>query len=124
MPYNWAEFLDLARFLQGGAGEGYTDQAALRSAVGRAYYAAFNFACVHAEKNLSFSRKRTAEDHLLLRQLLQSRGKGNVASLLDELRLWRNTCDYDDTKPIRLIMGLVKPSIEKAQELIDILREN
>lgn len=123
MPYNWTEFLDLARFLQGGAGEGYTEQAALRSAVGRAYYAAFNYACVHAEDNLSFNRTRTGDDHSLLRQHLQTRGKSEIAALLDDLRLWRNTCDYDDTKPIRLITVLVGPAISKAQELIDKLSE-
>lgn len=118
MPYNWTEFLELARFLQGGAGGVYTEQAAFRSAVGRAYFAAYNHACVHAEGKLSFTRTRKPEDHALLREHLQKRGKTELASLLDELRIMRNTCDYDDTKPIRLITAMVAPAITKAQDVI------
>ena len=119
MPYNWAQLLDLARFLQGGAGTGYTEQAAFRSAVGRAYYAAYNHAAVYAEDNLTFRRTREASDHSRLRQYFQDRGETEIASELDDLRIMRNTCDYDDAKAFRHISEMVAPAITKAQGVID-----
>jgi uncharacterized protein (UPF0332 family) len=121
MPYRWEEFLSLARTLQKEAGTSLPREAAYRSAVSRAYYAAFNYACVYAENHLSFSRTREAEDHRRLRELFIGRGNPTTAALLDDLRKWRNTCDYDDTKPIRLITELVSPAISKADELIKAL---
>lgn len=119
MPYNWAELLHLARFLQKGAGGGYSEQAAFRSAVSRAYFAAYNHACVYAENNLGFQRTQESTDHARLRKLFQAKGNPELASLLDDLRVWRNTSDYDDTKPIRLITAMVAPSITKAQDVIN-----
>lgn len=121
MPYRWEEFLDLARLLQGEAGKSLPHEAALRSAVSRAYYAAFNHACVYAENNLSFRRTLDAEDHARLRAVFTRRGDISTAELLDDLRKWRNTCDYDDTKPIRIITAMVPPALDKAREIISSL---
>jgi uncharacterized protein (UPF0332 family) len=118
MPYNWPQFLELARLLQSEAGRLLPEEAAFRSAVSRAYYAAYNHACVYAEKNFLFTRTREAEDHTRLRDLYRGKGKTGIASGLDDLRQWRNTCDYDDTKAIRLITNLVTPAINEADRLI------
>jgi uncharacterized protein (UPF0332 family) len=123
MPYDWIEFLALARFLQTGAGKTYTEQAALRSAVGRAYYAAFNHACVYAETRNAFTRQRDAGDHERLRQHFQIRGNTEIASQLDDLRRWRNACDYDDTRAFRVIKLMVEPALKKAQEIIESLNQ-
>jgi hypothetical protein len=119
MPYNWVEFLSLARFLQAGAGAEYTEQAAFRSAVGRAYFAAFNYACVYEEAKGVFTRLGDGGDHERLRQHFQLKGETEIASQLDDLRRWRNACDYDDTRASRVITAMVVPAITKAQELID-----
>ncbi len=119
MPYNWIEFLSLARFLQAGAGADYTEQAASRSAVGRAYYAAYNHACVYEEAKGVFTRQGDSGDHERLRQHFRIQGKTDIASELDDLRRWRNTCDYDDTRASRVITAMVAPAITKAQELIN-----
>lgn len=117
MPYHWEEFLHLARFLQTGAST-LPQEAAFRSAVSRAYYAAYNHACVYAENNFSFTRTREAEDHVRLRDLFRGKGKSTIADDLDDLRKWRNTCDYDGTKPIRIITNLVTPAINQADRII------
>lgn len=117
MPYHWEEFLQLARLLQERAST-VPKEAALRSAVSRAYYAAYNHACVYAENNFSFTRTREAEDHTRLRDVFRGQGKPTIADNLDDLRKWRNTCDYDDTKPIRIITNLVTPAITQADKVI------
>ena len=44
MPFNWREYLELARFLAGQAGPGFSQEAAARAAISRAYYAAYGYA--------------------------------------------------------------------------------
>jgi uncharacterized protein (UPF0332 family) len=97
--FNWAEFLELAQALQNLSGERFSDEASNRTAVSRAYYAAFCTARNYAEANLGFTRTATPRDHALLRQHLQSLGGAwsIIAELLQELRVVRNMCDYEDT---------------------------
>lgn len=99
MAFDWREFLALAKTLAGQTGLNYSAEAADRSAVSRAYYAAFCFARNYAEANLGFQRTGRAEDHKLLREYLKRQGKTQLASDLNKLRGWRNTCDYDDEVP-------------------------
>jgi len=95
VSFDWREFLELAKGLAGWPGVNYSAEAARRSAVSRAYYAAFCWARGYAETNLGFRRTGTAEDHRLLRELFKKR-KPLLASTLNRLRGWRNDCDYED----------------------------
>jgi len=99
MPFDWREYLNLAKNLGGLGSTGYSQEAADRSAVSRAYYAAFCWARNYAEQLLDFERSGTAKDHKCLRKCLQQRGKTEIASGLNQLRGWRNVCDYDDQVP-------------------------
>lgn len=99
MPFDWREYLELARELIGRAGSGYSEEAAKRSAVSRAYYAAFCWARNYAEANWGFRRTGGAEDHKRLREHLRRQSRMQLASNLNRLREWRNTCDYDDEVP-------------------------
>lgn len=99
MPFDWKEFLDLARYLQGRAGAGFTQGASSRCAVGRAYFAAYGVAEDHAEREYGFRRTRGATDHRRLRDCFREQGRDDIAGGLDELRAWRNQCDYDDVVP-------------------------
>jgi uncharacterized protein (UPF0332 family) len=98
MPFDWREYLELAKYLAGQGGVGYFSEAAERSAVSRAYYSAFCWVLNYAEANLGFQRTKTADDHKLLREHLQKR-KPKLSSRLNNLRKWRNACDYDDEVP-------------------------
>jgi uncharacterized protein (UPF0332 family) len=127
MGFDWKEYLILAQFLQGNNGIVYSEEAARRAAVSRAYYAAFCFARNYASNKLGFVPTGTGKDHGLLISWYSVFEKTNpalsgISDNLNELRLWRNTCDYDD-KP-RIIMNLnllTKSALDEAREIIDYL---
>jgi len=96
MAFDWREYLELAKELVGQAGSGYSTEAAERSAVSRAYYAAFCYARNYAETFLGFQRVGGPEDHKNLREHFQQSRKTQLASRLNRLRKWRNDCDYED----------------------------
>lgn len=95
MPFDWRDYLRLAKELSNYAETSSLQEAAARSAVSRAYYAAFCWAMDYASKSLGFQRSGTAEEHATLRQLLQQSGQPKTGSRLNNLRRWRNLCDYD-----------------------------
>jgi len=116
MAFDWREFLGLARELTGRTGPGYSTEAADRTAVSRAYYAAFCWARNYAESRLGFRQTGGAQDHTSLRKHLKRQGKPQVASRLNRLRIWRNDCDYDDQVPN--ISSLVKSALKTADKVI------
>lgn len=67
MAFDWREYLELAKELVSQANSGYSAEAAERSAVSRAYYAAFCHARNDAETFLGFQRTGRPEDHQNLR---------------------------------------------------------
>jgi len=116
VPFDWREYLELARELAGLRGSGYSQEAAERSAVSRAYYAAFCWARNYAKKNLGFKPKRDPTDHLRLRDHLQNQGYPELASDLNKLRGWRNACDYKDQ--VSQLREQVSYSIKVAEKVI------
>ena len=96
MRFDWREFLDLAYFLGGERDIRYSQESAYRSAVSRAYYAAFCYARNYARDNEEFTPTGSPEDHRKLREHFRRRKRVNIAACLDELRRWRNDCDYED----------------------------
>jgi uncharacterized protein (UPF0332 family) len=120
VPFDWREYLKLAKELAGLQGSGYSQEAAERSAVSRAYYAAFCWARNYAEKNLAFTPQGTADDHKRLREHLSRRGHKKLASDLNRLRGWRNKCDYDDD--VSNLLQLVSDIIKVAEEVIGLCK--
>ena len=98
--FDWRDYLELARLL--GAGQPGTSvrvrlsEATVRSAVGRAYYAAFGHARSYAAQNLGFVATGTAADHGRLTAHFQANGMVVIARQLSRLRRQRNQCDYDN----------------------------
>jgi uncharacterized protein (UPF0332 family) len=103
MGFNWNEFLNLACHLAGQTSIRYSEEAAKRTSVSRAYYAAFCSARNHAKINQGFKPGQAAEDHRRLREHFKNLGGiwVEVSEHLDDLRKWRNRCDYDD-----IVLGL------------------
>lgn len=116
MTFDWSEFLTLARTLTGT--HGINREAADRSAVSRAYYAAFCSARNYAEARLGFQARHTAEDHGLLREHLARLDNDwpRLAEILDELRKWRNRCDYDDF--VANLQILTNAALQNAEEAV------
>ncbi len=105
MPFDWRAYFKLAKLLIALASgvvarlvlSDVVREACWRTGVSRAYYAAYCYARNHARVRLGFQPRRAADDHAKLREYLgRSKGYIEVADLLNQLRSWRNQCDYDD----------------------------
>lgn len=113
--FDWRDNLELARTLGTGTpGETVAIRASEttdRCAVGRAYYAAFCHARSFAVQHLGFAVTGGAGDYGRLVRHFQNHGHAMLAFHLNQLRQWRNQCDYDDVVP------------NHAQKVHDALRE-
>lgn len=118
MAFDWREFLELARGLAEQASTGYSEEAAKRTSVSRAYYAAFCFARNYAAANQNFKPKGTADDHRLLREHFKKLDEiwDEVSEVLNDLRKWRNQCDYHDQ--VDNLQDLVDNSLKSASIII------
>ncbi|MDP2897307.1 MAG: hypothetical protein Q8Q12_12265 [bacterium] len=117
MAFDWKEYLELSRFLAGETATTPGEQAAHRSAVSRAYYAAFCHARNYARDRHGFSPEDTAKDHSRVRDHFRARGSVELARRLDSLRRWRNDCDYKDT--VVSLPRILVEAIEQAQGILD-----
>ena len=117
MDFDWKEYFNLAKFLTGDKTIVPHPEAKLRSAVSRAYFAAYcysrNFACKFFE--FVQSDKDKVKDHKRLRACLRSNGYKGTARKLDDMRGFRNDCDYDDVVPN--LHPYVKMSLERAEKV-------
>ncbi|EKF49131.1 hypothetical protein H17ap60334_07433 [Thermosipho africanus H17ap60334] len=117
MQFHWDEFLSLAKDLVNFKLQHCSEEAAYRSAISRAYYAAFCYIRDYVIDNLEFNPEKNANVHYLLREHLKKHGKIKVASRLNELRMRRNRCDYDN-EVINNISFIANEAVADAEELI------
>lgn len=120
MPFDWGDFVRLAEELRSRQWQDSLKEALLRSAVSRAYYGAFGTACEYAETYLGFPRSHTGRDHRALIDFLRRQSEEPIAQLsmeLDQLRKWRNQCDYDREVPALEVM--VQNAIDSAKYIIN-----
>jgi hypothetical protein len=99
MTFAWQEYLALAQHLQDqstNSTSGISQEAALRCAVSRAYYAAFCHARNYARDHHGFKLSHGPDDHTRIREHFQRLGHVKIAQDLEQLRRWRNQCDYND----------------------------
>lgn len=88
----------------------------MRSAVSCAYYAAFCHARNYARQALAFVPSYSARDHAAVTLHLITRGRSQAANDLDQLRIWRNCCDYEDGVALLPVVALA--ALSKAREVI------
>jgi hypothetical protein len=90
-----------------------------RTAIGRAYYAAFNFTCnVLAE--LGFPASEGPKAHILAARLLQQSGDHELATtggLLDDLHGVRIKADYHPWNPTVETKESAQAAVETAQDI-------
>lgn len=123
MSFDWHHYLHLAEYLRVGArdaqGELPNIEAAQRSAVSRAYYAAFCLARDYASSELGY-RLAGGADHRQLPQYLKDTHsryhKARLANRLSRLRDWRNKCDYESMVPA--LSKMVESALEMARRAI------
>lgn len=115
MCFDWREYFNLARCLQCKGWFTYSDEAAYRCAVSRAYYAAFCHPRNYARDNHQFTPMRTGKDHKKVRDHFQDRNPP-IATKLSRLQLLRGQCDYDDM--VCNISIILREALAKADEVI------
>jgi len=119
MAFEWSEYLDLAQFLFSNSNNFHqiTRESAYRSAVSRAYYAAFCHSREYARAKYNFIPTGTGKDHKSIRDELKKNGLIRVANKLEVIHQWRKKCDYDnDVNNIDIITQ------EAIKETIDIFQ--
>jgi hypothetical protein len=99
MAFDWKTLLDLARQMEHDAASAKSAEAHYRSAVSRAYFAAFCHARNYAESFLKYQAKQDERDHGSLRAHLKGKRRQGDADRLERLRQWRNEADYLNDLP-------------------------
>jgi hypothetical protein len=96
MPFAWSDLLDLAVHLQKEAANLPSANACFRTALNRAYFAAYGHARSYAIRFLGFPERANADDHGRLRAHLRQKKRARDGARLDDMRLWRNEADYEE----------------------------
>jgi uncharacterized protein (UPF0332 family) len=131
MTFDWKYFLSLAAILiqqteeelTGQIGEAPIQEARLRSAISRAYYAAFCKACNYLQaENPATPIPTTGVHSYVYRQFQESgnRNRQEIAWTLRNLKDDRERADYDD-KPITNLILNARKDAEWAREIISAL---
>ena len=123
MIFDWHEYLDIARFLHQNVDkyDQITQESAYRSAISRAYFAAYCHARNYAQDKFGFIPKENSDDHAGVRKEFIRKGRAfaNIPPILDTLRHWRNECDYQDA--LDNTSEIVQDAIDKSQKIFDSL---
>jgi len=99
VSFDWSEYLNLAQEMAGLAVGPSSQDAKLRSAVSRAYYAAFCKARNHLRDKEGHRIPPSGDAHIYVREQFQNstdRLRRGMGSTLNRLRIDRNKVDYDD----------------------------
>lgn len=119
MVFDWAEYLILAEEL----GLRRDDEAALQSAISRAYYAAFCQARKRLRREGVHIRK-TGKAHTVVWKTYRTAAEERrrlIGMMGDRLRRSRNKADYDDE--IRRLATEVKDALTKARRVLEPLED-
>lgn len=118
MTFNWSEYLNLARELAGKSTNVSSEEAKLRSAISRAYYAAFiqtrNF--LRDRDQITIPREKTHKYVIEQFQNSADEKRRKVGEKLQRLRDFRNQADYNDTFP--KLLGKTEQALGLARRII------
>ena len=121
MPFDWREYLGVSRYLEGKSGDDFSEEAAARAGISRAYYAAHISAKNYAESQWGFLPPRELEtSHKAIRDKFHREGRREVEEKLKELSQWRKMSDYDNE--LRANVSMMHTSaIQRAEEVLNLL---
>jgi hypothetical protein len=119
VQFEWRDFLSVASFLNREVEKSTVPEAFARCVVSRAYYAAFCHARNYARENYGYKPTRDAHDHERVQAHYDANRQCAVANQLDDLRKWRNMCDYQDSVPS--VLGFPAKALKAAQKVLDAL---
>lgn len=121
MSFDWSDYLALARELYRQGMVHSSKEAELRSAISRAYYAAFCKARNYLRDNENSSLSEGPEAHVEVQnKFLQSRDRRRkeIGENLNRLRAFRNRADYRD-----IFSGLSNTTIASIELADDIISD-
>jgi uncharacterized protein (UPF0332 family) len=123
MSFNWADFLTLANALVRSPNSPGPEEASLRSAISRAYYAAFRVARNFGRDRGELIPTETGRDHRLVRDHFKSspdRIRRKIGLDLGRLYDNRTSADYDDVLAGRPV-SLAQSSVTVARNVLTAL---
>lgn len=124
MSFNWADFLTLAEALLRDPNSPGPEGASLRSAISRAYYAAFRVARNFGRDRGEFIPAETGQDHRIVQNHFKSspeRTRKKIGVNLQRLYDYRNNADYDDVLTGNPI-SLAQSSVAMARDVLNMLK--
>ena len=116
MSFDWTGYLDLARELASATGQ----EARLRTAISRAYYAAFHQARIHLERE-GVAMHHNGSDHGRVKRAFRDNPdptRGWIGATLERLLEDRNQSDYDDWVADGWLAKAAEAAVEDAAEVI------
>jgi uncharacterized protein (UPF0332 family) len=123
MSFDWSGYLILAQELASASTNSSIKEAYLRSAISRAYYAAFCIARNHLIYKDKHSIPNSQNVHWYVVDKFENSGdttRETIGQFLRHLRSTRNIIDYRDTFSGNL-PGRTKAALEEAEEIIRLL---
>lgn len=122
MSFNWSEYLALAQQLAGKAQISATQESRLRSAISRAYYAAFIQARNYLRDTMGLSIPRQNTHQYVSDQFQNSSDPihQQIGGSLARLRYRRTKADYDDV--VANLPNLTQRSLKLAAQVISNLQ--
>ena len=123
MSFRWSEYLTLAQELSSDAARSAIQEADLRSAMSRAYYAAFGQARAHLVEVDGEVIPRDANVHWYVVDAFERSDqptRRTIGHLLHHLRSVRNIADYENTF-YRSLQGVTRAALSEAEEAIRLL---
>ncbi len=123
MSFDWADYLALAKALTSNPGIPGPEEAALRSAISRAYFAAHCAVRNFAHQKGELRPLGTAEDHRnVIRFFRESlnEDRQRIGTFLERLRIARNDADYKDQ--LEDPTDLAGTTLSRAERIFQILK--
>jgi uncharacterized protein (UPF0332 family) len=122
MSFDWLEYLNVAKELASVTTTPASQEAKLRAAISRAYYAAFIKARNHLRDKEGYSIPRTGNSHRFVSQQFVSSSdavRQSIADKLSRLKAYRKQADYVDKFPG--ISGVTMIALTLSEEIITTL---
>ena len=122
MSFDWSEYLGLAQELAGQIVSPASQEAKLRAAISRAYYAVFCKARNHLRDHEGHAIPLGGQAHAYVRDQFKNspdRLRSQIGHNLDRLRRHRNLGDYDDT--VSGLLPLTSRDLKLAQRALSSL---
>ncbi len=123
MSFDWQNYLYLAKGLSGNPVSGTENQEAkFRSAISRAYYAAFHVAKDYACNNSQPPDQNAENIHKEIREWFHSnphRLAKQIGDDLNRLRINRNKADYDGNMgSLSIVKSITQDAVKRAEYIV------